>query len=289
MPELPEVETIKNTLANEIIGEKIEKVEIYHEKMLQNVTVNIFKMAVSGGVIKQVNRRGKYLLIDLYKPLVEHQENCGASFGEDMVLVIHLRMTGRLILKTKQEDHSHLRCRLTLSSSRSIDFIDQRKFGTLALLPKGEENNWKGLKNLGPEPLGETFSLDYFREIMAKKNKTIKQVLLDQELVAGIGNIYADEILFQARVHPSRVVSTLADHEIASIYRAIRMVMEKGILYRGTTFSDYRDSYGDKGLYQDYLKVYKRNGKDCLRCGSVIHKTKIADRGTCYCPECQNL
>ncbi|ACB85462.1 DNA-formamidopyrimidine glycosylase [Natranaerobius thermophilus] len=295
MPELPEVETIKKSLLSDLTGDRISRVEIYFPGMLQNMSPEDFKESVISNQIKDVKRRGKYLLIYV---------SCNGKMKDQVkVIIIHLRMTGRLILKNNEvekshnhlddeeiiQEYRHLRCLFQLQSGITLEFHDQRKFGTMALVNQGEEFYWKGLANLGPEPLSEEFDYEDFYKGVKKSKKPIKGILLDQKLVAGIGNIYADEVLFASGIHPARKGEELTEQEVGSLYKTIIQILELGIKYRGTTFSDYRDSEGNKGNFQDLLKVFNRNKEECLICRREVQKTKVANRGTYYCPNCQPL
>jgi len=275
LPELPEVETIRLSLEDKIKGLQIEQVEVLMPKIIKMPdTIEDFKERVQGKTIKGLSRRGKYLLLHL------SQEN---------LLVLHLRMTGRFLYVAQYEEitkHTHVV--FCLNNGYQLRFIDIRQFGTIYLLKENEFNSIKGLHNLGPEPLGENFTKEGLTEALAKKNKKIKQVLLDQDVVAGLGNIYADEVLFEAHILPERTASSLTVNEIQALYYSILKVLKEAICHRGTSFRDYVDSGGQKGEHQNHLKVYQRQGQECSRCCCQLKKEKIAGRSSHYCPGCQH-
>ncbi|OWZ83318.1 bifunctional DNA-formamidopyrimidine glycosylase/DNA-(apurinic or apyrimidinic site) lyase [Natranaerobius trueperi] len=278
MPELPEVETVRKNLTNELLDDKIENIEIYFSKMLQNTTPKAFVDLVSNRVIEHIGRIGKYLIIYL------------GSLQEDTkkVLIIHLRMTGRLlVINDNTKVDKHLRCRFFLKSGRYLDFCDQRKFATMALVNKGEEFKWKGIALLGPEPISDDFELTTFYKGLKKSKKSIKAILLDQKLVCGLGNIYSDEALFRAGIHPQKAGEEISQQEAKQLFSSIKKVISEGIKERGTTFSDYRDSYGNKGGFQELLQVYGRARELCFICKNPLEKIRVANRGTTICPKCQ--
>ncbi len=302
MPELPEVETIKRSLLSEVVGDTITKCRIYFEKMLQNITGEQFLQEVSDTMITDVRRRGKYLLV--YLSNANSKENMNDSENSsDSVMIIHLRMTGRFTIvsnpgnypkenelynSNNEDGFKHLRAVFFLNSGKVLEFHDQRKFGTIALLNTGEEHDWKGLSKLGPEPLSCDFSQEDLSAKLARTKKPVKACLLDQQLIAGVGNIYADEALYRAKIHPAKPGDKLTEREKSKLFKSMCEVLQLGIKYRGTTFSDYRDFYGNQGEFQNFLKVYNQNGLVCNYCGETIEKSKVANRGTFFCPCCQS-
>lgn len=273
MPELPEVETVKRTLAPRIEGLKIKKCSVYYEGSIKTHSSDTFRKEIEGAVIKKIERRGKFLKFFL---------NTGK------ILLIHLRMTGNLILATEDDPvtkHTHII--FYLDGGLQLRFIDIRKFGTIYLLLPEELDRVHGYAILGPEPLGSDFTLEYFKEKVKKRDKNIKTLLLDQDVVAGIGNIYADEILHAARINPSRRARSLNDDELKKLYDSIKKELTKGIANKGTSFRNYVDGEGSRGNNQDFLHVYKKEGTNCSRCGTTIVREKLGGRGCRYCPGCQ--
>jgi len=275
MPELPEVETVKRSLEPYLAGEKITGVEIYYGGIVKEPEPAVFRALVQDKEIKSLGRRGKYLLLNL---------------SGDLTLVIHLRMTGRLTVTDRAQPvdkHTHLIFRL--SGEKELRFTDVRKFGLVYLVPTGCWNSIGGLFTLGPEPLEEEFTLACLHEkVERKKNTKLKNFLLDQREIAGIGNIYADEILFEAGLHPERPLATLTPEEIKRLFCAIRSRLGAGVESRGTSFRDYVDGTGAKGNFQNELKVYGRGGEPCGKCGTQLVKSVVAGRGTVFCPRCQS-
>ena len=274
MPELPEVETIRRSLEEKISGLAITGVDIYLERIIKEpASVGVFKEIVAGKKIEKLDRIGKYLLLYL---------------SDGYVMVIHLRMTGRLLYVAQYEDvtkHTHLI--FQLSNDYHLRFLDIRQFGTIYLLKEEELKTIKGLAVLGPEPLSENFSAALLNERLRKKVKKIKQVLLDQDVVAGLGNIYADEVLFEAGILPDRKANTLTEDEISKLYQSIVKVIKEAICHRGTSFRDYVDGEGEKGDHQNHLKVYQRTNQPCNRCQCHIKREKIAGRSSHFCLGCQ--
>jgi formamidopyrimidine-DNA glycosylase len=273
MPELPEVETIKRTLEKKIAGLTISGVDVNLPKVIRSPSPDEFITEVTGKKIIRLRRRGKYLLIFL---------------SGDKLLVVHLRMTGRLVYTDAKEPpprHTHVIFRL--SNGNELRFTDMRQFGTIQLSSTKDLNKVKGLKDLGPEPLEREFSRDFLRRELKRKRTRIKPLLLDQTFVAGLGNIYVDEALYRARLHPERLACTLSPREIANLYHAIVEVLQEGIENRGTSMRDYVDGDGRAGSYQELLQVYNREGEKCRRCGSTIERIKVGGRSSYYCPACQ--
>lgn len=273
MPELPEVETIVRGLRNLIIGYTIEDVVIRAEKLVVYPSLEEFRESLKGKTIREVDRRGKYILIKL---------------AAEKTLVVHLRMTGRLLVLPRETDYDkHTHIILQLDKDLDLRFHDLRKFGRMYLVDRDDYRPVGGLLKLGPEPLSAEFTLEAFTRALSEKKTNIKALLLDQGFIAGLGNIYTDEALFYAAISPERTSDSLKEEEIEALYNSIRLVLEKGIAAGGTSFSDYRDARGEKGNFQEELQVYRRAGQECHRCGSTIIRTRLAGRGTHYCPGCQ--
>lgn len=286
MPELPEVETIVLDLNKKIIGKKIKGVEINLPKIVQNKKKHFLDYLIKNKVEK-IDRRGKLIIFYFSKP-------------SNLYLLVHLKMTGQLIYKNNNKviagghsqdktlddlpnKYSHVI--ISYSDQEKLIYNDVRQFGYLKLVD--QEGLAQALSKFGVEPLGVDFTQDLFENLISKKKKNIKAFLLDQDKIAGIGNIYADEILFESGVLPDRNIQDLSKSDIKNIYINIKKVLQKAVKYRGTTFNDYRDADGNKGNFVSQLKVYGRDGEDCKKCNTKIEKTKVAGRGTHFCPKCQ--
>jgi formamidopyrimidine-DNA glycosylase len=289
MPELPEVETVRRDL-EVLVGQTLKNLEIIAPKSASHPAA-FFKAALLGRRVKEISRRGKLLAV---------------SFVGGEQLLIHLKMTGQLIYEAPGQKiaggHSerpgsyeeavsgplpnrHTRAILEFSRGR-LFFNDLRRFGYLKLANK-EELALIIAKNYGPEPLEKEFSVEYLSKSLKNRKKNIKAALLDQKIIAGLGNIYVDESLFAAGIRPSRLASSLKPREIGALHQAIRKIIKQAILFRGTTFSNYVDSRGQRGNFSRRLKVYGRSQEPCLVCGRPLVKVKLAGRGTHYCPNCQ--
>lgn len=273
MPELPEVETVKRSLAPVLLEKTIVKVEVYLEKAVKPSSARL-KKVLPGQNVRNVERRGKYLILTLEQ--------------EDRV-VFHLRMTGQLLYQPHETPLAkHTTIRFSLDDGCDLRMVDQRKFGTVNLIPAGDQTAApKGLLTLGPEPLNET-ALFSLKQAAGRRKGPVKGLLLDQKVIAGLGNIYTDEALFIAGVNPSKPANSLAEGEWDRLYQAICTVVEEGIKHRGTTRRDYVDGRGQPGSYQDLLRVYGRKGGVCPNCGEKIEYARIAGRGSHFCPKCQS-
>ncbi len=274
MPELPEVDTVRRTLEPFIVGRRIESVEINYGGIIKKPEPAEFIRLVEGRVIRVIKRRGKYLLIQL---------------DAEYTLVIHLRMTGQLTICERNSalsKHTHLIFRF--ENGRELRFVDVRKFGMVYLIPIGAWHEAGGLARLGPEPLEDEFTLCSFCEIIKGKKGKLKAFLLDQTRIAGIGNIYADEIMFAAGLSPQRQIETLSSKETELLYENIRAKLNEGVEHQGTSIRDYVNGLGEKGGFQHRLKVYDRAGQPCARCGTSLLKATVCGRGTVYCPHCQH-
>lgn len=273
MPELPEVETIRRDLERLLAGKTITGVKVLFAGSIAHPPVEKLAAGLAGRRFAGTGRRGKFLLLCL---------------DDHSVLVFHLRMTGRLVCTGPEKvPQKHVHVLFYLDDGSVLYFQDTRKFGRLWWLRQAELDSFAAFKALGPEPLSADFGFLPFCRAMRGRNLSVKAFLLDQKAVAGVGNIYADEILFKSGIRPERPVSSLSNGEKERLYRSVRQVLEYAIECRGTTFSDYRDALGDEGGFQARLKVYKRHGKPCFSCGGIILKTRVAGRGTHFCPNCQ--
>jgi formamidopyrimidine-DNA glycosylase len=286
MPELPEVETVRRGLAKLIIGKTIVSEMHDTEKGFPNTPADVTTFLI-GSLVTDVRRRAKVLMIDL---------------STDYTLLIHLKMTGQLVyvgdtrfgaghpndsLVNALPDKS-TRVTLQFNDGATLFFNDQRKFGWMRLLPTIEIPNISFMQKVGPEPLSTEFTAHHFIQRLARRPKTnIKAAILDQSVVAGIGNIYADESLWGAKINPKRLVSSLTDAEMTLLYTEVRAVMNLSIEKGGSSNSTYVNAEGQRGSYMDFARVFRREGLPCPRCGTTIEKLRVAGRGTHICPVCQ--
>jgi formamidopyrimidine-DNA glycosylase len=285
VPELPEVETVRRGLTQTTLGFRITGGEVLLERAIAHSTAPQFLAALEGCVITNWHRRGKYLLAEL-----ERESNPSGWWG------VHLRMTGQFLWTTPQtplQKHTRIRLycqRAEHSLPQELRFIDVRSFGQMWWVPAGQRPSdiITGLRQLGPEPFCESFSDQYLQTALHRCRKPIKNALLDQRLVAGIGNIYADESLFRSGLRPTRSTEHLTGSEIHTLRAAIREVLTQSIGAGGTTFSDFRDLSGVNGNYGGQAWVYGRTGQPCRQCGTPIERLKLAGRSAHYCPYCQN-
>jgi formamidopyrimidine-DNA glycosylase len=288
MPELPEVETVRIGLQEFLIGQYVRSVDCDWPKSFP-VKRSVVESKLIGAKIESIDRRGKLIIIPL---------SSGYS------LLIHLKMTGQLVYRPKKgkgfgggHPSDSLIASLPDKSTRviikltngTLFFNDQRKFGWIKLeLTKGLEKTNDFLKKLGPEPLEDSYSFDEFKTAIQRRSKTsIKATILDQTVLAGVGNIYADEALFAARIHPATKVGQVSTIKLKRLYNAIREVMKLSISLGGSSDRNYVDANGNKGSYLKFAKVFRREGQECPICGTEIVKIRVAGRGTHICPECQ--
>jgi formamidopyrimidine-DNA glycosylase len=269
MPELPEVETIRRQLAPALEGRRLERVEVLDPRWSEPAPPAEVEDALRGRRIERLSRRGKYLVFEL---------------EGDVYLVMHLRMTGNLLLA---QEGAHVRVRFGLDSGHELLFADVRRFGTGVVLLGRDALEDYFRARLGVEPLSPDFTADALRELGRKRRAPVKAFLLNQERIAGVGNIYADEALFRARIHPLRPVGTLKRPQVAALRDAVVEVLEAGIDSRGATIDDFRNADGAEGAFQDRFLAYGREGEPCVRCGRPIRKLRAAGRGTYVCESCQ--
>lgn len=272
MPELPEVETIRSDLDRTLSGYKIIDVSCNTPKMVKPSVAKLFE-AIKGLEISGFKRRAKLIIVELEK---------------DQFLLIHLKMTGRLLIRDV-EDEADQWTRVVISLEKGnirkeLRFADQRKFGFLRLVTRQELEDI--LKDFGPEPLHD-LNLKTFQKILSSKRQEIKKVLMDQALISGIGNIYANEALFLAKIHPGTPANRLNQENANKLFQAIETVLKRGLKYRGASDNSYLDAFGIKGKYQEHFLVYGRQGNPCINCGKNIERYSLGDRGTFYCPSCQ--
>jgi formamidopyrimidine-DNA glycosylase len=274
MPELPEVETVvRDLLDTDLVGRKIIDIRISWERTIENISARKFKSSVKGCRIVNVTRRAKYIVIEL-------------SSGQ--WLLIHLRMTGRVhIVSADTKREIHERVALVLNDGSELRFIDTRKFGRWTLLDDAQER----LGKLGPEPLSAEFKPKHLFEILQSHHRKLKPLLLDQHVLAGLGNIYVDEAMWYAKVHPCSLSDTLTADESKALYTAIRKVLRKGIRSMGTSLGTGKGNFysvaGRRGRNQDGLQVFRRDGEPCPRCDTIIDRMIVGQRSTHLCPKCQ--
>lgn len=289
MPELPEVETVRRGLANLIIGKVVTSTNNDTPKSFPNTAIDVSSFLV-GAHITAVRRRAKVLMIDL---------------STDYSLVIHLKMTGQLVFVSPDErfgaghpndslvnalPDKSTRVTIGFADGSQLFFNDQRKFGWVKLLPTAEIPQLPFMVKVGPEPLADDFTAEAFAERFARRGRTnIKAAILDQSVVAGVGNIYADESLWGAKIHPKRLVATITPAEFEALYTDLRAVMNLSIEKGGSSNRNYVNAEGKRGSYMDFARVFRREGLPCPRCGTTIEKLRVAGRGTHICPHCQTL
>lgn len=270
MPELPEVETVVRGLRQPLIGRTVQGMWYDWARTIQSPDPENFAARIVGQTFRAVNRRAKYILCQL-----DHD-----------ILVVHLKMTGRLYVvpdDAVSDADRWLHFSLQLDNGTQLRFSDSRKFGKVSLTPAFDQI----APQLGPEPLGDDFTPDVLGERLARHGKSIKALLLDQAFLAGVGNIYADEALHRAQISPLRPANQLSRAEIEALHTAIRDALNAGIVQEGASVSWYRKPDGTPGDAQNHLYVYGREGEPCERCGEMIVKIRVAQRGTHYCPACQ--
>jgi formamidopyrimidine-DNA glycosylase len=270
MPELPEVETVKNDLSPIVLGQHITGVTLLWEGIVRGLPVSEFRKRLVGQQITGIARRAKYLLFQL---------------GSGDTLVIHLKMSGALLLETPDELGKYIRAVIHLEGDRRVYFRDPRKFARMMLVPDIAPI----VDKLGPEPLEASFTTTTLAGLLARRKAPLKAVLLDQGLIAGLGNMYADEALFAARISPLRPANSLTAPELRQLHRAIRQVLRLGIVNKGASEVTYFRPSGEMGkAFQDF-KVAHRRDTACPRCGTPIRRIELRGRGTYFCPKCQNV
>ncbi|WP_181349801.1 DNA-formamidopyrimidine glycosylase [Thalassobacillus sp. CUG 92003] len=273
MPELPEVETVRQTLRERVIGQTIDETTILWDNIIKRPgDPDEFKMLLQGQTIHEINRKGKFLLFDM----------------DDVTLVSHLRMEGKYAVYPKEEvalPHTHIL--FHFASGTDLRYQDVRKFGTMHVFNKGDAYDNKPLNTLGPDPFDPTFTASYLFEKLKHTTRQIKSVLLDQTVVAGLGNIYVDETLFRSYIHPERTAHTLTYLEAERVRQAAIDTLQEALAQGGTTIRSYVNSEGASGSFQKELFVYGQEASPCKQCGEEIIKIKVSNRGTHLCPVCQ--
>jgi formamidopyrimidine-DNA glycosylase len=281
MPELPEVETIRRQLDGELVGRKIREVEVLREKSFSGN-----ENELAGWEVEKVGRKAKVLEIYFKK--------------KEKLMIVHLKMTGQLVFVdgkrrvagghptadwVSELPSNHTRVVVSFRDGSKLFFNDMRVFGWMKMVDK--EKYEKEMRKTAPDVTDKEFSLEYFTNLLAKTNKAVKLLLMDQEKIGGVGNIYANDALYLAKVMPNRKANSLSLAETKNLLASIREVINKGIKYGGASAENYVDTYGLGGTYQDHFLIYKKDGQTCKRCGSKFRKMTLGGRGTYYCPKCQ--
>ncbi|WP_419513422.1 bifunctional DNA-formamidopyrimidine glycosylase/DNA-(apurinic or apyrimidinic site) lyase [Lactobacillus kimbladii] len=272
MPEMPEVETVRRTLLPLIKGKTIKEVTVWYPKIITG-DAKEFAKQLTGKKIENIERYAKYLLIRL---------------SDNLTIVSHLRMEGkyRLVkINTKKDKHDHVQ--IIFSDNSALRYNDVRKFGRMQLIKTGTEKEKTGISKLGAEPNSAAFTVSYLQNGLARKKKNIKSTLLDQSVVAGLGNIYVDEVLWETKIHPLSQANSIPAKKVAQLHDNINSLIELAIAERGTTVHTYLDANGKTGGFQKMLQVYGHKGEPCVRCGRPLEKIKVNGRGTTFCSKCQ--
>lgn len=274
MPEMPEVETVRRGLIKLAKGRQIIGVDVYYGKMIEG-DVEQFRQSLIGQYIIDVDRRGKYLLF---------------RFSNNLTMISHLRMEGHYYSQPAGHDFlKHTHVVFHLDNKTDLCYRDTRKFGRMRLVKTGTEMAYGGLKTIGPEPTEKDFTLEYFQKILAKSRGKIKPFLLNQSHVAGLGNIYCDEVLWQSKINPEQAANSLKANQIKVLRENIINEIALATKYKGTTVHSFSNAFGDAGGFQEKLVAYGHVGDKCPRCGTKMVKIKVAERGTTFCPHCQPL
>ena len=275
MPELPEVETVKEALNQTVKGQTIKEIELRYEPMVKNMSAAELKEKLINQTIQAVSRRGKYLVFHF----------------DDYQLLSHLRMEGKYFyVDSDFELNPHVHVIFTLENGKRLLYQDTRKFGTYHLYDKAIDlETTAPFQVLGLEPFATEFTPSYVKEKIQNKKKPIKSLLLDQTVVCGLGNIYVDEVLYRARLHPLTSSSELTDKDIENVVKYTVEVLARAIELGGTTIRTFRSSHGVSGTFQNELLVHQRKGENCYECHTPIEKIKVGGRGTYFCPTCQKL
>ena len=272
MPELPEVETVRKTLKNLIIGKEIRDIDIFYNKIIRGISDEEFKDLLVNKTITDIDRYGKYLIF---------------KFG-DINLISHLRMEGKYFIKNAdapKEKHEHIIFYFT--DGDTLRYHDTRKFGTMDISSNEDLYKASPITKLGYEPFNKKLTSKYLEDKLSKKTIAIKSALLDQTIITGLGNIYVDEVLFLTKLNPTRKANDLSKKEIKAVISNSIKVLDKAIKLGGTTIRSYTSSLGVTGRFQNELNVHTKEGEDCPICKTTILKTKVNGRGTYYCPSCQ--
>jgi formamidopyrimidine-DNA glycosylase len=290
MPELPEVETIVRDLKKEILGRKIEDVWSDAKKLIKKPEdFEVFKKEIKGKEIKDIKRRAKYIVFILNgeKTLLVHQKLTGHFLLNKWKLLNDTWVPEKKGSFMDDPMNKFIHIIFFLDDKRMLALSDLRKFARIELWSNKELKESGKMEEFGPEPLEKDFNFGDFKEALRKKKGRVKQVLMDQTVIAGVGNIYSDEALWESGVHPSRRIPDISDKELEKLYKALIDVLKLSIKLKGESISDYRRISGEKGKFDPMRKVYRREGKECFKCGSKIKRIKIGGRSSYFCPKCQ--
>lgn len=274
MPELPEVETVRETLKHLIVGRTIQDITVFYDGIIKLSTVSEFKQSIIGKTVRDIRRMGKYLLFDL----------------DDITIVNHLRMEGKYYFRETLEDvtkHDHII--FHLDNGQLLSYNDVRKFGTMQIVPLHQENMLTSILNLGPEANNPDIDFEQITQKITKSKRPIKSILLDQTVISGLGNIYVDETLFRAKINPLTKGMNLNIYQVKRIVTAAKTVLDQAIELGGTTIRSYHSVDGVDGRFQNKLYVHTHANEPCKVCKDTIQKIKVGGRGTYYCPTCQGI
>lgn len=271
MPELPEVETVRNTLKNLILGKEIRDVDVFYEKMIRNISINDFKESLIGKKLIDIERTGKYLIFNF----------------DGTALLSHLRMEGKYFFKGLEQREKHEHVIFYFTDGTTLRYNDTRKFGTMDIHSMKDVYSKSSIVKLGYEPFRKEMTGVHLRSLLSNRTIAIKSALLDQTVIAGLGNIYVDEVLFLSNIYPTVQANSLALKAYKKIVDNAEIVLSKAIELGGTTIRSYTSSLGVTGRFQNELFVHMREHEACKKCDTIIVKTKVNGRGTYYCPSCQ--
>ena len=271
MPEIAEVETVRRTLKNMVLNKEIKSVSVLYPKMIESNVVD-FKKTLVGKKIVDIKRIGKWLMFDL----------------EDYYLLSHLRMEGKFFVKKHDEEiNKHEHVIITFTDNYDLRYHDTRKFGRMNLIKKEDLDKTEAIQKQGIEPISNDLTEEYLYEKISKKHLPMKTILLDQTIIAGLGNIYADEVLFASKIHPLTKGCDITLEDSKRIKESSKKIIEEAIKCGGTTIRSYTSSLGVTGRFQQFLQVHKREGESCNICGTPIERIKVGGRSTYFCPKCQ--
>ena len=290
MPELPEVEHVVRALRRVVIGRRIIATEVSLPKLISSSSPSVFKRKLKGSRITGVSRRGKFILIELDKNALPHGRATAPARHSDLVLAVHLRMTGKfLYLSADEALPKHARAIFYFDNDRRLVFSDQRKFGVMKLVARSRLSKTKGIAELAPEPFSGEFSFEYLKATLAKSRRSLKTLLLDQTRVLGLGNIYAAEALFRAGINPFKIAAQLSTKRIARLHAEILEVLSDAITDSSTSRIDLerRDGFSYGEAFERFWQVYEREGEPCVNCGARIRRVVHGARSTYWCPNCQ--
>tara|TARA_B100001175_G_scaffold195999_1_gene166375 strand:- start:1047 stop:1865 length:819 start_codon:yes stop_codon:yes gene_type:complete len=268
MPELPEVQTVVNHIRDDLIGETLTSVVPKWDKVLHNFTPSDIDKKLDGNVIIDVYRRAKFIILQF----------------NGIIIAIHLRMTGKLYISLDSDYPKHCTAFIEFNSGKKLIFEDVRKFGRFYLYNNLDPINYRH----GPEPLDNAFTVEKFQEMLLKKKRNIKALLLDQSFLSGLGNIYVDESLWKSKIHSNSISNAIPKNKVEALFYNIRTTLEEAIVKKGTTIIDFSVN-GESGKYANMLQVFGRAGLECFQCGNIISKNKVAGRGTYTCQKCQKV